>query len=147
MIDIIEMTKEHIDEVMIVENLSFSVPWSREALIEEINNNKFAYYYVAKYNGALVGYGGMWKVFEEGHIMNIAVHPEYRGTGIGSRILVYMIEEAKRISIEKMTLEVRKGNTVAQALYSKYGFESAGIRKAYYADNGEDAIIMWKFEI
>jgi len=141
------MTIEHIDDVMVVENLSFSIPWSRDALIEEINNNKFAYYFVAKYNGALVGYGGMWKVFEEGHIMNIAVHPEYRGDGIGSRILSYMIEEAKTIGIEKMTLEVRKSNNAAQGLYNKYGFVSAGIRKAYYADNGEDAIIMWKFEI
>lgn len=144
MIEILEMTEEHIDEVMIVENLSFSIPWSRNAFYEEVTKNKFARYLTARINGMIVGYAGMWQVFDEGHITNIAVHPEFRSNGVGSALLQKLIENSKRLGITRMTLEVRKSNTAAQRLYEKYGFESGGIRKAYYADNNEDALIMWK---
>ncbi|MDP4181054.1 MAG: ribosomal protein S18-alanine N-acetyltransferase [Bacillota bacterium] len=146
-VEVIPMTEQHVDDVMIVENLSFNIPWSKAAFIEEITKNTFANYYVAKFEGKVVGYGGMWKVFNEGHITNIAVHPEFRGIRIGSGILEYMIHSSIKLGIDKMTLEVRKGNIAAQKLYIKYGFVNAGSRKSYYADNGEDAIIMWKYEI
>ena len=143
-VKIIKMCQEHMDDVMIVETLSFRIPWSREAFIEEITNNKFACYISALIDNKVVGYAGMWKVCDEGHITNIAVHPEYRGSGIGSLLMEKLIDIALKDGINSMTLEVRKSNLVAQALYSKYGFEIGGLRKRYYADNGEDALIMWK---
>ncbi len=138
---------EHLDDIMEVEKLSFKITWSREAFFDEITRNEVAMYFSAAVEKKVVGYAGMWKVLDEGHITNIAVHPEYRGNGIGSRLLESLIEKATGTGIARMTLEVRKSNLAAQGLYRKYGFETVGFRKAYYADNGEDAIIMWKNEI
>ena len=146
-VEVFAMTIDHIDDVMIVENLSFKIPWSRDAFIEEITRNKFAIYISARIDGRVIGYAGMWKVFDEGHITNIAVHPEFRGSGVGSELVDNLIKIAQKEGITKMTLEVRKGNIAAKALYGKYGFEAGGLRKGYYSDNGEDAIIMWKNEV
>lgn len=146
-VEVIKMTMDHIDDVMVVENLSFRVPWSRNAFIEEICNNKFARYISAQVGGKVIGYAGMWKVVDEGHITNIAVHPEFRGVGVGSRLLEYLIGMAKNEAISSMTLEVRKSNLTAQGLYNKYGFVVGGLRKGYYSDNGEDALIMWKTDL
>lgn len=146
-IKVVPMALEHVDDIMIVENLSFSIPWSKAAFIEEITKNSFAYYYAAMFEGKTIGYGGMWQVFDEGHITNIAIHPEFRKIGAGSSILEHMIGESVKKGIQKMTLEVRKSNESALKLYQKYGFVNEGIRKSYYADNGEDAIIMWKHEM
>ena len=130
--------------MMVVERLSFTIPWSKEAFIEEVTNNKFARYIVAKMNGQTVGYAGLWKVFDEGHITNVAVHPEYRRNGVGFVLVKSLIDLAVQESITKMTLEVRKSNIPAQNLYMKFGFKIEGFRKEYYADNNEDAIIMWR---
>ncbi|MEG6612972.1 ribosomal protein S18-alanine N-acetyltransferase [Pseudoclostridium thermosuccinogenes] len=146
-VEIVKMTEELIDDIMIVENLSFGVPWSRNAFLEEIKNNKFAVYIAAKVGGRAVGYAGMWKVLDEAHITNIAVHPEFRNAGIGSLLMETLIDMAKKEGITSMTLEVRKGNINAQRLYFKYGFTVEGIRKGYYSDNGEDALILWKNDL
>ena len=143
-IEVMKMSLEHIDDVMVVEHLSFSIPWSKEAFIEEVSNNKFAHYISALVDGKVAGYAGMWKVCDEGHITNVAVHPEYRGMGIGSSLIERLLEMARSYEIGSMTLEVRKSNLIAQSLYSKYGFKVGGFRRRYYADNGEDALIMWK---
>jgi len=141
------MGVEHIDDIMIIEKLSFNIPWSRNAFFEEIQNNNSSRYLVAKFKGRIAGYIGMWKVLDEGHITNIAVHPEYRGNGIGSLLLEGLVALARTEEISSLTLEVRRSNKAALHLYGKYGFEVAGNRKGYYADNGEDAIIMWKNEL
>jgi ribosomal-protein-alanine N-acetyltransferase len=146
-VEIIRADIEHIDDIMIVENLCFKIPWSRGALVEEITKNRFAIYYSAKVNNTIVGYAGMRSVCGEGHITNIAVHPEYRKCGIGSKLLESLIATAKKLKIKSMTLEVRKSNLVAQGLYKKYGFQTYGLRKSYYIDDGEDALIMWKYDI
>lgn len=135
---------EDIDDIMVVEKLSFTIPWSRNAFVEEVVNNKFARYVVAKLNGKAIGYAGMWKVIDEGHITNVAVHPEYRRNGVGNMLVEALIDIAVNENISKMTLEVRKSNAAAQSLYTKLDFKVEGSRKAYYADNKEDAIIMWK---
>lgn len=146
-IHIVPTTEEHIDDIMIVEKLSFSIPWSREAFADEIGRNKFAVYFSAVLEDKVIGYGGMWSVLDEGHITNIAIHPQYRGKGVSHLIMKALIHTAKERGMARMTLEVRKSNTVARALYTKYGFEPCGIRRGYYGDNGEDAIIMWKHKI
>jgi ribosomal-protein-alanine N-acetyltransferase len=89
------MLPEHVDDVLVVENLSFRIPWSRNAFLEEITNNKFARYIIAVVGDRVVGYAGMWKVFDEGHITNIAVHPDFRGNGIGSNLLEKLVEIAR----------------------------------------------------
>ena len=143
-IEVSRLTPEDVDEVMVVEKLSFTIPWSKQAFIEEVTNNKFARYIIARVNGKTVGYAGLWKVFDEGHITNVAVHPEYRRSGVGFVLIESLIEMAIKEDIARMTLEVRASNIAAQNLYSKFGFKVEGFRKEYYADNKEDAIIMWK---
>jgi ribosomal-protein-alanine N-acetyltransferase len=94
-------------------------------------------------NGQVAGYCGFWLILDEAHITNIAVHPEFRGKGYGKRLLQYVMERARRLGALKMTLEVRVSNHVAQSLYEKMGFVRSGVRKGYYTDNKEDALIMW----
>ncbi len=141
------MTVKDLEDIMVLENLSFRIPWSRSAFEEELRGNTFARYLVADLNGKAVGYAGMWKVYDEGHITNIAVHPEFRRAGIAAALLEALISLAAAEGIERMTLEVRQGNLAAKSLYMKYGFMDCGIRKGYYADNGEDAVIMWKEDV
>ncbi len=143
-IHIVEAGREHIDDIAIIENLSFKIPWSRQSITEEIAENKAAVYFCALAGDRAVGYAGMWQVCDEGHITNIAVHPEYRSSGVGSRLMEALLAAAGERSMTALTLEVRRSNHHAQALYRKYGFEDGGLRKAYYADNNEDAVIMWK---
>ncbi|AAM23813.1 Acetyltransferases [Caldanaerobacter subterraneus subsp. tengcongensis MB4] len=141
------MTEDDIDEVMEIEKLSFTTPWSREAFVGEVTKNSCARYIVAEVDKKVVGYAGFWVVLDEGHITNIAVHPEYRGKGIGSRLMEGLIDLAKKNGITSMTLEVRESNLVAQNLYKKFGFKVLGRREGYYQDNNEDAIVMWKYDL
>ena len=141
---IVRMTLEHIDDIMEIETLCFALPWSRNSFVDEIINNKFALYFSAVADGQICGYAGMWKVFDEGHITNIAVHPKFRNRGIGRLLVNHLDEIAKNVGINKLTLEVRKSNLAARSLYDKAGFFACGERKGYYSDNGENAIIMWK---
>ena len=99
---------------------------------------------VAEVNNKVVGFAGLWAICNEGHITNIAVHPNYRGQGIGSKLVESLIENSSSWYINSLTLEVRASNKIAQNLYKKYGFKEEGMRKHYYQDNNEDAIIMWK---
>lgn len=142
-IKIVKTEASHINDIITIEKLSFTIPWTKNAFIRELKNNEFAIYLSADIGNKVIGYAGMWKIFDEGHITNIAVHPEFRNIGVGSMLLEGLIDTSRREGITKMTLEVRKSNKVAQSLYTKYGFKAAGIRKEYYADNGEDAVIMW----
>lgn len=91
----------------------------------------------------ILGFGGMWIMLDEAHITTVGVVPEQRGRSLGEYLFVALIEEAQRRRARWVTLEVRVSNTVAQALYEKYGFTQQGVRKRYYSDNGEDAYIMW----
>ncbi|HBH3031979.1 TPA: ribosomal protein S18-alanine N-acetyltransferase, partial [Clostridioides difficile] len=89
------------------------------------------------------GYVGIWLILDEGHINNVAVHSDYRGKKIGDKLIKGIVDLCKDNNIASMTLEVRASNKIAQNLYRKYGFKMGGIRKEYYSDNKEDAIIMW----
>lgn len=141
-IEICPLKLEHIDRILVIDSLCFPMPWSRKSLEKEIENSSLTKYVVAKKSGIVIGYAGMWVILDEGHITNIAVHPEYRGIGVGSLLLEALIEICKIEFIKSMTLEVRKSNIRAQSLYKKYGFLQNGIRKGYYRDNKEDALIM-----
>lgn len=143
-IEIDLMRVEDLEEVLEIEKRSFTNPWSKYAFLSELNENRFATYIVIRTDAKIVGYGGMWIIFDEAHVTNVAVLPEYRGMGIGELIMRTLIDLAKKRGAIKMTLEVRKSNHIAQNLYTKLGFQPTGIRRGYYSDNNEDAIIMWK---
>ena len=138
------MTEEDIDDIVKIEEEVFSTPWSRDAFLIEMKENKLAKYMVIEIDKRVVAYGGIWLILNEGHITNIAVKEGFRGQGLGGKIVEALIYYCKLKNIESMTLEVRKSNLVAQNLYKKYGFVDCGIRPSYYQDNNEDAIIMWR---
>ena len=140
------MEPKHAASVAELERLCFSVPWSEQAFLDELQKNPTARYFVllAKEDPTqVVAYGGYWKIFDEGHITNIAVHPDWRNQKAATYLLCQMMQFARVDGIYDMTLEVRTSNMPAQAVYSKLGFRNEGIRKNYYEDTGEDAIIMW----
>jgi len=143
-LNITRMTDLDIDEVLAIEQLSFRTPWSRKAFEGELMQNPLATYLVGRVAGKLVCYGGVWLFLGEAHITNVAVHPEARGQGYGEALCLALIAEAEQEGIFKVTLEVRVSNTVAQNLYRKIGFHSAGRRPGYYTDTNEDAVIMWR---
>ncbi len=132
-----------IDEIMAVETLSFVDPWSRASFAAEIEDEG-RHYLVAVEKGRVIGYGGFWSIVDEGHITNIAVHPDFRGEGVGKALVAELLETGRALKLEHFTLEVRASNTAAIALYEKLGFESAGERPGYYSKPREAALIMWK---
>lgn len=138
-----QMKASNLNDVLNVSSLSLKESWSRESLEKELSN-PLAKYMVAEVNNKVVGFAGLWAICNEGHITNIAVHPNYRGQGIGSKLVESLIENSSSWYINSLTLEVRASNKIAQNLYKKYGFKEEGMRKHYYQDNNEDAIIMWK---
>lgn len=143
MFKIVRMSKEHLDDIMIVENLSFSSPWSKKSFETELENDSAVYFAAVDGSERAVAYGGFWLVCGEGQITNIAVHPDFRERGIGKKILLEMIENAIGSGAQSITLEVRQSNAAAQKLYSGLGFKNVGMRKRYYAD-GENALLMTK---
>lgn len=157
-------------EVMAIDRAAFPSPWSTRAYEYELRYNDMAHYYVARLdtqamerqarggwrnwfrevwsrrasaqNPLLVGYVGYWLMAGEAHISTIAVHTDYRGRSYGELLLAFILQDALRHGAHVATLEVRVSNVLAQQLYLKYDFEKVGMRKAYYADNNEDAFIM-----
>ncbi len=137
------MTLQDLDRIIEIEQLSFTLPWSRSSFYQELTNNPYARYIVMEYDGQVIGYCGMWLVMDEAHITNIAVLPQFRGKKLGEALMRQAMVLAREEGAQTMTLEVRVSNTVAQSLYRKLGFLNGGIRKRYYSDNQEDALVMW----
>jgi len=127
-----------------VEKDSFSAPWSRSAFEEELSQNNLARYLVAVAGDVIVGYAGAWLVINEAHVTNVAVVGMYRREGIGRLLMEKLMELARNNFMESMTLEVRVSNAAARNLYSKLGFVEAGMRKNYYTETKEDALILWR---
>lgn len=137
------MDETDIDDVLEISNLSFSSPWSRSSYEQELNNS-LARYFVAKLDNKIVGFVGTWIIVDESHITNVAVHPDYRKLGIASKLIEEMISYCDKQNCTAYTLEVRAGNKPAISLYEKHGFKIDGVRKEYYQDNKEDALLMWR---
>lgn len=138
------MTPGDVPMVLAIERRSFPTPWSEGAFVSELRDNAYAEYIVARRGSRLIGYAGMWCILDEAHVTTIAVDPDFRGRGVGHRLLTALEERALRHGCRRMTLEVRVSNHVAQKLYLRHGFRPCGRRRGYYVDNGEDAIIMWR---
>jgi ribosomal-protein-alanine N-acetyltransferase len=140
------LIEKHIDEIMEIERLSFTTPWSRMAFIHEIES-PHSIFEVMTLNGRLVGYGGFWLIMDEAHISNIALHPDHRRKGLGRKLLARLLGQAVERGATKGALEVRPSNEAAQRLYDSFGFKAIAVRKNYYTDEREDALIMWNEDI
>ena len=151
------MQKNDVPRIAELERICFRSPWSESSLYGELRNS-IAHYRVGEEDGHVIAYGGMWVMFGEAHITNVAVDPEYRGRGYGKLLMLELISTALLHHADSMTLEVRISNTIAQSLYASLGFEVAGRRKRdymdtkkllllqltiNYMDTGEDGLIMW----
>ena len=135
--------ERYLEDICELERLCFTTPWPVEVIYEDICVSKHLYYVICE-NEKVVGYAGMWLILDEAHINNICVHPDYRCRGYGKKLLKRLIRAAYKYGGDSITLEVRRSNTTAITLYESLGFEVEGVRKGYYQDNREDAIIMWK---
>lgn len=138
-----KMQKSHIDDVLEISKHSFATPWSRTSFLNELNN-VFANYLVAIYNNKVIGFIGTWIILDESHITNVAVHPNFRKMGVGKKLLCSLLDHSISKGATSFTLEVRESNIAAKHLYKSFGFIEEGVRKNYYEDNKENAIIMWK---
>ena len=175
-----EMTMADVPRVIEIEKLSYPATWPPSAYRKELQDNRWAHYFVLRdrtlgethesmgqeserarrpfplsllpsrsavtvtsiYQPSIIGFAGLWLMVDEAHITTIAIHPDYRGKGLGELELATLIETGYRINAQRVTLEVRVSNYVAQSLYRKYGFREEGKRPRYYSDNQEDALIM-----
>lgn len=138
---------EDIFSIYEISTLCFPISWSITSIKGELTSNTHARYVVAVENDIVVGFAGLWIIVDEGHVTNIAVHPDFRRKGIGTLLMDKLMFISKNENLIGLTLEVRKSNLSAQNLYKQFGFIEEGVRKNYYSDNGEDAIIMWKHYI
>ena len=125
-----------------IEQASFTAPWPPNAYRSELETNRLAHYLVARVDGVITAYGGMWLMVDEAHITTFAVHPAWRRQRIGERLLLAFLDIAVDRHAHEATLEVRLSNLPARRLYEKYGFRPVGLRPRYYSDDHEDALIM-----
>ncbi|MYL59563.1 ribosomal-protein-alanine N-acetyltransferase [Virgibacillus halodenitrificans] len=132
-----------VDGVMEVENATFSTPWTTDIFYQELVDNDYAHYFVMEADKKIIGYVGLWLVIDDAQITNIAIMPGYRGNKLGEKLFGFTIQQILLLGGTRLSLEVRKSNTIAQRMYRKFGLVPGGIRKNYYTDNQEDAIVMW----
>jgi ribosomal-protein-alanine N-acetyltransferase len=136
------MTLADVPAVHEIDVLSFTLPWPERSFRFELTENQVSRGWVAEVDGKIVAMLMIWFIVDEAHIATIAVHPDFRRQGIGEQILLHALRSAHNEGAQLAFLEVRAGNTAAQAMYKKYGFEMVGVRKGYYKDNNEDAFLM-----
>jgi [ribosomal protein S18]-alanine N-acetyltransferase len=136
------MTVHDLAEVQAIEHASFSTPWPPNAYRSELETNRLAHYVVARVDGDVVGFAGIWLMVDEAHITTFAVAPGWRRRRIGERLLIAVLDLAVERRANEATLEVRLSNLAARRLYEKYGFRPVGLRPRYYSDDNEDALIM-----
>ena len=130
------------EAILALERASFAVPWSESSIRGDLESNPAAHYLVAVEEGNVVGYIGMWAILDEAQVMDIAVAPAARRRGIGRELVARLIEEARELGLDRILLEVREKNTGAIALYAAMGFESDGLRRGYYLDDRDNAVLM-----
>ena len=142
-----KMAEKDLEQVIAIDQVSFPKPWPKNSFLFEIKNNPVARLWVAetqvdqetwKISGMIV----LWMIVDEVHIGTIAVHPDYRRLGIGTRLIKHSLRALQMEGAKSVYLEVRQSNTGAQALYKKFGFVISGVRKKYYVDNDEDALLL-----
>lgn len=141
-VELTRMRRRHLRKVLSIEGRVYPRPWSASLFLSELAQRGTRSYIVARHSGEVVGYAGMMFTGFEAHVTNIAVDPALHGQKIGTRLLLNLITEAIARGAQRISLEVRVSNGAAQRMYEKFGFESAGVRKGYYIETNEDALVM-----
>ncbi len=136
----------HIPAILEIEKSANSAPWSERSFQNELDH-KHGIFLVGFLQGQVAAYGGVWLVVDEAHVTTIAVAEAFRRQGIGSRLMVELLQKAKLAGMVCSTLEVRAGNGGAISMYEKFGYVIATTRKGYYPDNKEDAVVMWLYDL
>ena len=145
MIRIVDTRPEHLDDILLMEQQCFSVPWTRDQLAAQMSDSMYIFLAAEDESGRAVGYVGLMYVLDEGYISNVAVSPSRRREGIADMLLTELYARAKAKKLSFLTLEVRESNAPAQSLYKKHGYTEVGRRKGYYSLPKEDAVLMTCF--
>jgi ribosomal-protein-alanine N-acetyltransferase len=146
-VQLVPMRRRHLRSVLKIEAQVYPRPWSLPLFMSELNLRNSRAYYVARVGGTVVGYAGLMITGDDAHVTTIAVDPAWHRHKIGSRLMLALAREASDRGASHLTLEVRVSNSAAQAMYSQFGFRPAGIRKNYYVETNEDALVMWSDNI
>lgn len=141
------MRRRHLRGVLRIEEQANPRPWSLSLFLSELRSTESRAYLVARIGTEIVGYAGLMLVAGDGHVTNVGVDPVHRRSGIATRLVLVLARQALTEGAKALTLEVRVSNTAAHALYRRFGFAPAGVRKNYYSDSNEDALIMWAEDI
>ena len=141
------MRRRHVRDVLSIEREVYPRPWSAALFFSELAQRSSRHYLVAHHGRSLVGYGGLMCHLDEGHITTLAVRPDFQHRKVGTQLLLTLADEARARPVRSLALEVRVANWTAQRLYSWFGFRPVGVRKNYYAETGEDALVMWIDEL
>jgi ribosomal-protein-alanine N-acetyltransferase len=141
------MRRRHLRSVLRIESQVYPRPWSLSLFMSELALRSSRCYTVARVDGLVVGYAGFLVNGEDAHITNIAVDPAWQRCGIGTRLLAHVVRSAVERGAHHLTLEVRVSNSAAQSLYRNFGFHPAGVRRNYYVETNEDALVMWANDI
>ena len=141
------MRRRHLRSVLRIETQVYPRPWSMSLFLSELALRSTRAYYVARVGRQVVGYAGLMMSADDGHVTTIAVDPDWHRRSLGRRLLLTLVREALERDARSLTLEVRVGNDAAQALYRQFGFKPVGIRRNYYAETGEDALVMWADDV
>lgn len=148
-LEIKPLTEEHLGGILKLDRDCFGGLWTMEAYQRELDspNSYFIGLFAPVFTNQLVAMGCLWSILEEAHITILAVHPDFQGQGLGQTVLWGLLETSCELGLERATLEVRVSNTAAISLYHKFGFKTAGRRRRYYQDTGEDALILWRGDL
>ena len=141
-IEITRMRRRHLRKVLSIEARVYPRPWSASLFMSELSQKTTRTYVVARHDGEVVGYSGMMFTGREAHVTNIAVDPDFHSAKVGTRLLLFLVTEAIARGAETLSLEVRVSNHVAQNMYEKFGFSAVSVRKGYYIETNEDALVM-----
>ena len=149
------MREQDVAEVQVIEREIFSTPWPRNAYYRELASRNSAHYIVLRrytvddpaHADQVVGYAGMWRMYDEAHVTTIGVRQDLHHSGYGRVLFAALVQAAYDMGAKWVTLEVRTSNDNAMRMYENFGFKVIGRRKGYYTDNGEDAIVMWSDSI
>jgi ribosomal-protein-alanine N-acetyltransferase len=141
------MRRRHLRAVLKIEAQVYPTPWTHALFVSELALRSTRAYVVAQVGREVIGYAGLMMSLSDGHVTTIAVDPEWQRQGVATRLLLALAREAIARGATALTLEVRLSHRGAQQLYQRFGFVSVGVRKGYYADTGEDALIMWAHDV
>ena len=144
---IVPLRRRHLRIVVQIEEANYPRPWSSTVFLSELAQRRSRRYTVATIGPLVVGYSGLMVVAEDGHITTLTVDPAWHHRGVGTVLLLDQARAAPPLGVRHLTLEVRASNVTAQTLYQRFGFAPVGVRRNYYPETGEDAIVMWARDI